>query len=528
MNRLLRRLAVGTVVCASTLAFPAAAWSQAEDEPFRRGISARGDRRWDVVITAMRQAIAINPMESLRRVSIRSLPVFGSSTEYLPHYYLGEALKNRGDCAGAVAAWEMSEDQKAILKLPERVSDLRGGYKQCADKGVLLREEYLKAVKTSDQAYTNALGLFLKIDALKRASPELSRPDVETEFERARSDLNAARNGLDKGRQTRMRQDFAVAQTLATRAADALKPLEARLGAAISTRATIAQQSAEVTQLLDGADITDRNIDAVKVTLSDEMVKLRASARTLLRGSRDRLITAEKTQNAPAVTEALRMAQEAADAFGRILDELTRLSRVEFQRRLQNALAVAQERLSFVGTAFATLERLVAEKPAMMTAEMENARATLRKTHTALQRRFDDARATENIAGLQEVTRTTINAQAGLDALIKAFGPPTLQERGLDPALENGARLYFAGEYQQALAALAPLGTASDIRLKLHVHLFRAAALYAQYVRSGETNQALRDDALAAIQRCKEIDPGFQPSPRAFSPRFIAFFQNGR
>jgi hypothetical protein len=60
----------------------------------------------------------------------------------------------------------------------------------------------------------------------------------------------------------------------------------------------------------------------------------------------------------------------------------------------------------------------------------------------------------------------------------------------------------------------------------VHVSVFRAASLYALYVRSGETNQALRNDALGAIQRCKEIDPSFQPDPRAFSPRFVSFFQS--
>ena len=63
--------------------------------------------------------------------------------------------------------------------------------------------------------------------------------------------------------------------------------------------------------------------------------------------------------------------------------------------------------------------------------------------------------------------------------------------------------------------------------MQVHVSVFRAASLYALYVRSGETNQALRNDAIAAIQRCKEIDPSFQPDARAFSPRFVSFFQGG-
>ena len=119
-----------------------------------------------------------------------------------------------------------------------------------------------------------------------------------------------------------------------------------------------------------------------------------------------------------------------------------------------------------------------------------------------------------------------VEARTRIDALIKMFGPASLRDRGVHPALEQAARLYFEGEYQQVLSSLDPLGSAIDVTFQVHVHLFRAADLHALYVSSGETNQKLRGDALAAVQRCLEIDPTFQPSPRAFSPRFVNFFKN--
>jgi hypothetical protein len=161
-----------------------------------------------------------------------------------------------------------------------------------------------------------------------------------------------------------------------------------------------------------------------------------------------------------------------------------------------------------------------------MTPQMASEREALVKEHSSLQRRFDNARRTENVNGIQDAMQLALEARSKIDALIKAFGPATLKDRGVDAALELGARSYLAGEYQQALGALDPLVGRSDIRLQVHVSLFRAASLYALYVRSGEMNQALRTDAIAAIQRCKEIDPSFQPDARAFSPRFISFFQN--
>ena len=49
---------------------------------------------------------------------------------------------------------------------------------------------------------------------------------------------------------------------------------------------------------------------------------------------------------------------------------------------------------------------------------------------------------------------------------------------------------------QQALAALNPSdGFEAEVPLQLHLHLFRAWALHALFVRSGENDQALLKDA---------------------------------
>jgi hypothetical protein len=61
----------------------------------------------------------------------------------------------------------------------------------------------------------------------------------------------------------------------------------------------------------------------------------------------------------------------------------------------------------------------------------------------------------------------------------------------------------------------------------LHVHLFRAAALHAQYVLSPKTKAGLLAQAQEEVEKCKDIDSSFQPHPGMFSPRFITFFQGG-
>jgi hypothetical protein len=517
------RCTVGLAVLAAMLAIPATASAQAEDEAFRRGLSARGDKKWQEAAQAMRQAIQINRTESTRRVQ-GGLRIFGRGTEYLPLYFLGEALKNLGDCAGAVTAYELSEEQKVVLGIPEYAVPLRANLKECASKGVLLRPEFTQQMAVTDQNYNDSFTLLQRLVTIRDANQELWRPEVQAEFERARGDMALAQKALLKARQTRMVVDFAESRALSVRARDVLRPLESRLGAALTARTLIAQQSAEIQQILTTADTTDRSIDSVKIALPANLATDRDSARALVKTARERLGQAEKTENTTTAGEALRLATEASDVFTKVLEQIKKLERGDFEVRFQQVVAAATEQFSFVASSFASLERLVASKPGTMTPQMASERDALVKEHIGLQRRFDSARRTENVSGIQEAMKLALAARGRIDALIRSFGPATLKDRGVDTALEAGARHYLAGEYKEALSSLDPLMTRTDVPLQLHLHLFRAASLYALYVRSGEKDQALRSDALAEVQRCKEIDAAFKPDARAFSPRFLTFF----
>jgi transaldolase/glucose-6-phosphate isomerase len=62
----------------------------------------------------------------------------------------------------------------------------------------------------------------------------------------------------------------------------------------------------------------------------------------------------------------------------------------------------------------------------------------------------------EGLPAIEEAARLTSQAGNRLNALISTFGPMTIIDRGVHPALAEGARLFFAGQYQQALTALNP------------------------------------------------------------------------
>jgi hypothetical protein len=80
---------------------------------FRRGITAGKRRQWPEARLLLSQAIQVNGVESAEKITIAG---FGEVEPYVPKYYLGIALRNLGDCPGAVSAWNASEKDGAIQK----------------------------------------------------------------------------------------------------------------------------------------------------------------------------------------------------------------------------------------------------------------------------------------------------------------------------------------------------------------------------------------------------------------------------
>jgi hypothetical protein len=508
-------------VLTATLLGPTAA--SAQDDAFRRGLDARGDREWKTVVMHMRTAISMDPKESTRRVG-GFLGRFGS-TEYVPYYFLGEALFQLQDCVGAVEAWTISEMQPAARTRREFVAAINDGYQKCASRGVLPPPEFNSQQASARQAITEATSYAERVSKLGQDNLEAWRPDENDQYARATAELQAAQARLASGSRARSAADFAEARAAAGRASGVLNKLEANLKVNIENVTFVRRQVREVDQLITGADNGDRAIDAVKVELTPALAAARQNGRDLLARARERVRAAEKAQSVATVNEALGAAQEAAAVFKGVLEQANTLARGLLERNLGEVMAAAAEALSFLDVSFATLERLVLEKKDIATPEVATRREALQRRVATIRRRVETANKTENVAGMRDAVRLAGEVRAELDTLIASFGPVTLRDRGVHAALEAGARLFLSGEYQQALTALDPT-VLSDAPLQLHVHLFRAAALYHLFVRSGEQDQAARTQALAEIDACRRLAPGFRPDPQAFGPRFLAFFHD--
>ena len=167
------------------------AWADARDS-YRRGLEAieRGD--WTQAAEQMRGAIAEKAQESS-----------GTFRRYLPHYYLGLALFELGDCAAAADAWEESVRQGVVSRERE-MSSIRQKRQICAERALesarrarSAREEEMSA-RLREQI-ERAAKVAAKVNAL-RSRPELAGFWEEGQPSR-QDELGEANRLIDNARQ---------------------------------------------------------------------------------------------------------------------------------------------------------------------------------------------------------------------------------------------------------------------------------------------------------------------------------------
>ncbi|HET7292788.1 MAG TPA: hypothetical protein VFM88_10205 [Vicinamibacteria bacterium] len=115
---------------AAALALVAAASTARADykDTYRKALEAVDRKRWAEVAQLMREAIQQNPKEG------EKVKLYGLRFEtYLPHFHLGIALSQGGDCAGALRALQASDEQGAVRSTPQ-YAQLVEVQRSCATK----------------------------------------------------------------------------------------------------------------------------------------------------------------------------------------------------------------------------------------------------------------------------------------------------------------------------------------------------------------------------------------------------------
>lgn len=523
----------GAAAIALALILAAGAPAAAQDRAFRDGMAAYGEADWAGVVESMRAAISADPQESPRRIEYGGfIGIRRRGTEYLPHYYLGEAYYRMqpSDCAAAVNAWATSEKQGVVQRRPDLVKSMQDGYAVCKQRGVLPPAEFDPLLARAEQQYNDATAAATALTALGQQNPEAWGAGVREEYGQAGAELDAARKQLLAARKTRSAKELAEATARVERARDRLGALRTTVEGTIGEARARDAIARETDQALDEADELRGQFESrladLPSALTPTLGAARQRAQETLQRARTRSSAGLKDGDAAVLTDARALAQDAILRYRQILDELGRLQRESRTRRFTEAGTAVSQTMRLVDELFVTLDRRMAANPEVAAQVLGDRDAAAKDTET-LRRRIDVATRGEQVADLEQARYVASALLDRLNELTARFGPITLRERGVSEALEAGAGHFLAGRYQEALARLNPAdGVVADDPLQLHVHLFRAASFYALFVRSGETEADLRAQAAAEVEACRRIDSAFQPDPRAFSPRFLAFYRD--
>ena len=97
-------------------------------ESYRSGVEAIEAQRWAVAEERMREALAGRSEED-GKLFRRGIP-----RRYFPHYYLGVALFESGDCAGALESWSESERQGMITRRRNLYGNLLESREECQEQ----------------------------------------------------------------------------------------------------------------------------------------------------------------------------------------------------------------------------------------------------------------------------------------------------------------------------------------------------------------------------------------------------------
>lgn len=201
-------------VLAAAAALPAAADFL---DSYKAGLEATDAGDWPTVERLMREAIAGKP-EADARLGRRFY-----FRRYIPHYYLGLALYEQGDCPGAVAAWAESERQGVIQRFDEEYRLLQEGRALCRQR----QEQMTESVRTAQAEIDRAGEAADAADALGQGLGELWRagePSPVDRLRQAQRSLQEAREQLAAGRAS---GDPAAVAAAGRTAADARARLEA-------------------------------------------------------------------------------------------------------------------------------------------------------------------------------------------------------------------------------------------------------------------------------------------------------------
>ena len=110
---------------AALVLFAAPLFAESFLSQYRNGLKALESEEWEVAAALFRQAISVRSEEKNRLTLLRYMQ------PYLPHFYLGQALRAVEDCEAALRTWRVSADQGVVLRRERLRARMRDGIQEC-------------------------------------------------------------------------------------------------------------------------------------------------------------------------------------------------------------------------------------------------------------------------------------------------------------------------------------------------------------------------------------------------------------
>jgi hypothetical protein len=524
MSRLMTRAGL-VVVWVALLGLPA----QAQDEPFKKGMDARGDRKWDLVISHMQEAIRINPSESSRKVGGG---LFGGGNEYLPHFRLGEAFFNAKQCAQALDEWDESERQGVVQKIDRNVEVIQKGSAACESQGLLLAGKLASEAQRVDASIREAVAAEQSVLTFQKAHPDSSTAEYRSQAERGRGDLSAARTRLEFAKRSRRASEMTEAAMLAENSKRAYVDARSAIEKAVVDLERFGSKLRDVQRTIDEADQTAQAVAALvassplRGSVPSGLADARRKAEDSLTSAKDKVGVARKTRDESDIAEANRVALDAQLAYARVHSEVEKVRKNSLDGESRGLRASANDAFAAIESRVSrTRELLVASPPSREVGDrVETALKTAVRTVARIRKQFDEAMETGNLSAARVATRAALDVNAQLDAVSPLIVAPAVVSV-IPDVLRQGAQQFFEGRYREALNSLRSDATAPlSAELRVHAHLLRSASWFALYEYSGRREQSLLTSARQDAEACKRLDQSFRPDPSAFAPKFLEFF----
>jgi hypothetical protein len=425
------------------------------------GREAAEKGRWAEARRLMTEAIAERPDAAARVILYGRIP-----DPYVPHYYLGLANANLGDCPAAVAAFKNAGSSAVVAALPKELAEQRRQQARC-EQQMLAQNQPVEPPPA-------------KVEPTPPVQPPVTEPKPVI-----------------------VAQNPAATETRPTPPAPTTVALpEARIAPAKSALAKIDTQIGSIDRQLKAApfvgtgDATGlaKDLDALR----GQRQKTGASLERARSGGDARLLDT-------VVAEASKLDRDLAMLGDRVKSAGVGLAQAQEATALKDARQRSEKQLAKIDQRLAEARSAgIGEAPAVL---------ALGPSRTQLQQ----ARAGSDRAAIERALAAASKATAQLEAAIAAAPKPAPEP------LRALVGAFLSAKYAE-VADWDEVARLPDDRARAQAHLLRGAARWHVYVRDGEQDGKLRAAIDSDLREAKRLDRALKPNAQAFSPKLVERF----